>query len=229
MKEILGYKQIAHCDHLVFAVCFFMEGWEMLICVTDRKQCGDDFLQRVEDIARLGADKIILREKDLSCEQYEILAQQCQERCAPYGVPLVINTQVQVAQNLSIGQLHLPLPLLRQQGRPHWAQVLSTSVHSVEQAQEAQRLGVDMLIAGHIFATQCKAGLEPRGLEFLYQVCQAVHLPVYAIGGMTPERVADVWRAGAKGVCVMSGLMRCENIEKEMQHWNQCLDKISKV
>lgn len=200
----------------------------MLICVTDRKQCRGDFLQRVEDIARLGASKIILREKDLSPEEYETLLQQCRERALPYGVPVVANTQLLAAQHLGIGDVHLPLPLLRQQGRPPWVQTLSTSVHSAQEASEAQKLGADFLLAGHVFATQCKAGLEPRGLGFVQSVCSVVGIPVYPIGGMTPERAPLVIQAGAQGVCVMSSLMICEDIEKEMWKWREILGKISK-
>lgn len=200
----------------------------MLICVTDRLHCYGDFLQRVEALAQLGIEKIILREKDLTAEAYEQLLWQCNERCAPYHVPVVANTQWQAAQHLGMGDVHLPLPLLRQQGRPKWVRRLSTSVHSVEQAKEAQQLGADFLLAGHVFATPCKAGLEPRGLEFLSQVCRAVPLPVYAIGGMTPERASEVLRAGAAGICVMSGLMQCECVQKEWKLWGQYLDKIPK-
>lgn len=200
----------------------------MLICVTNRKQCHGDFLQRVEDIARLGAGKIILREKDLSPQEYEKLLKQCQERCTPYGVPVVANTQWQAAQHLGIGDLHLPLPLLRQMGRPDWVQTLSTSVHSAQEAKEAKELGADFLLAGHVFATQCKAGLESRGLEFVHSVCDVVNLPVYPIGGITPERAPAVLQAGAQGVCVMSGLMVCKNIQEEMEHWREKLGKVSK-
>lgn len=82
------------------------------------------------------------------------------------------------------------------------------SVHSVEQAVRAQQLGADFLIAGHIFPTDCKPGLPPRGLEFLGQVCRAVTIPVYAIGGITPENAPLAVKAGAAGVCIMSGAMK---------------------
>ena len=72
-------------------------------------------------------------------------------------------------------------------------------------------MGASYLIAGHIFATDCKRGLPGRGLPFLREVCAAADKPVFAIGGITPGNIADVRNTGAQGVCVMSGLMRCEN------------------
>ena len=62
--------------------------------------------------------------------------------------------------------------------------VIGTSVHSVEDAIKAEQLGATYMTAGHIFATDCKKGLPPRGLDFLKNVCDAVEIPVYAIGGI---------------------------------------------
>ena len=69
-------------------------------------------------------------------------------------------------------------------------------------------LGADYVFAGNIYETECKAGLAGRGLAFLKEVCDNTCLPVYAIGGMTPDRLPDVLEAGAKGACMMSGFMK---------------------
>ena len=76
---------------------------------------------------------------------------------------------------------------------------------------EAQRLGCTCVFAGHIFETDCKRGLKGRGLGFLKEVCRAAEIPVYAIGGISPENYGSVISAGAAGACVMSGFMRCES------------------
>jgi thiamine-phosphate pyrophosphorylase len=85
---------------------------------------------------------------------------------------------------------------------------LGVSVHSAEEAVEAEKLGVTYLIAGNIYETDCKKGLPGKGLEYLEAVCQAVSVPVYAIGGITKEHILDVEQAGAAGGCMMSGLMK---------------------
>jgi len=99
------------------------------------------------------------------------------------------------------------MPALRSYQKTSLSPIIGASVHSVVEAGDAQALGADYLIAGHIFATDCKAGVPPRGLAFLRQVCQAVSVPVFAIGGITADKVPAIRAAGAKGCCIMSEAM----------------------
>lgn len=87
---------------------------------------------------------------------------------------------------------------------------IGCSVHSVEEAIEAKRLGAAYITAGHIYATDCKKALAPRGLGFLKDVCQSVSIPVYAIGGIGIDdgRRQEVKQYGAKGSCIMSAMMK---------------------
>lgn len=86
---------------------------------------------------------------------------------------------------------------------------IGTSVHSVEDAKEAERLGVSYMTAGHIYVTDCKKGLAPRGLGFLKDVCSTVNVPVYAIGGIKFDKKQweELKQKGASGGCIMSGMM----------------------
>ena len=96
-------------------------------------------------------------------------------------------------------KLHLPLEMLKTIGRPEGLTLLGTSIHSVEDAKEAGRLGADYVFAGNIFETDCKKGLPGRGLEFLENVCKEVDIPVYAIGGITAGKNApDPWDRGSR-------------------------------
>ena len=90
--------------------------------------------------------------------------------------------------------------------RQQWA-CLGTSCHSLADIREAAGLGCHYAVAGHIFATDCKRGLPGRGTDFLRAACQVTTLPVFAIGGITPDRLPVVLAAGASGACVMSGMM----------------------
>ena len=87
--------------------------------------------------------------------------------------------------------------------------VIGTSVHSVDEALEAERLGATYVAAGHIYVTDCKKGLAPRGLKFLQTVCKSVSLSVYGIGGIKfdPAQWQELESAGAAGGCIMSGMM----------------------
>jgi len=183
----------------------------MIISVTNRLLCKGNFLERIEQIAKARPHSIILREKDLPAGEYEKLAAQCLEICSMYNVPLVINSYIEVARKLKIPDIHLPAELFRR----HHDELRSfentgVSVHSVEEAVCAERLGACYLIAGHIFQTDCKKGVPPRGLDFLRQICDAVSIPVAAIGGIAQFNAGDVLQVGANGICTMSQLMVCE-------------------
>ena len=186
-----------------------------LLCVTNRALCREDFLTRLERIARAGADGIILREKDLSPADYRALARQVLALCARHGVPCILHTFSGEAAELGARALHLPLPLLAaldetaRTGFP----CLGASCHSAEEALQAERLGCSYVTAGHIFETDCKAGLPGRGLEFLADVCRRLSIPVYAIGGIAGSNLAAVRAAGAAGACVMSGPMTAPDPE----------------
>ena len=186
-----------------------------LIAVTDSTSCPRPLPEQIERLTKLTQQRpqaVILRAKDIDSESYRTLAKSAQQLCTAASLPLILHSDWQLARELGINRLHLPLALLHQIPaceRAHFAW-LSTSVHSVDEALEAQSLGASVLIAGHIYATQCKAGLAPRGLSFLHEVCKAVQLPVYAIGGIGFNKAqhAELLAQGARGACVMSAYMR---------------------
>lgn len=186
-----------------------------LIAVTDSASCPRPLAEQIERLTKLTElrpQAVILRAKALDKAAYRTLALQAQQSYEAAGIALILHSDWQLAHELGISMLHLPLALLRQMTACERAYFtwLSTSVHSVGEAQEAQALGATVLIAGHIYTTQCKAGLVPRGLGFLQNVCSAVSLPVYAIGGIGFDAAqhAELQANGACGACVMSAYMR---------------------
>lgn len=191
------------------------ESLKNLVCVTNRHLFDDAggqsaFLARLERIAAAHPAAIVLREKDMEEGDYEALAREVQAICRRHQVPFIAHTFIGVAAQLDPDALHLPLPLLRRlrESGVSLPAHLGTSCHSLEDVREAERLGCSYLVAGHIYATTCKPGLPPRGLAFLRAVTAATELPVYAIGGITPMRLAEILAAGAAGGCAMSSLMQ---------------------
>lgn len=182
----------------------------MLICVTQRGLCrGEDFLERLRRLAQARPYAVLLREKDLLPPAYAQLARQAQDICGQAGVRLILRRPTAAEAQRPVW-LHLSLPELRAYRREAEPSLtLGASVHSVAEAEEAQALGAAYLVAGHIYATDCKRGLPPRGLSFLRDVCRAVDVPVFAIGGITPDKVPQLWASGARGWCVMSDAMTC--------------------
>lgn len=186
-----------------------------LIAVTNSATCPRPLAEQIDRLTKLTElrpQAVILRAKSLDKAAYRTLALQAQQSCEAAGIPLILHSDWQLARELGISMLHLPLALLRQISEYERAYFtwLSTSVHSVGEAQEAQELGATVLIAGHIYTTHCKAGLAPRGLSFLQAVCSAISLPVYAIGGIGFDATqhAELQANGARGACVMSAYMK---------------------
>lgn len=178
-----------------------------IISVTNRGIC-DDFFVQLKKISDEGIP-VILREKDLPEDEYEAMAKKVMEFCPD----VILHTYISSAKKMGCKRIHLPMHILKTADLSDFKTV-GVSVHSIEEAVEAQKLGATYITAGHIFKTDCKKGVAPRGLSFLKSVCGCVDIPVMAIGGISPENAAETINMGAAGVCVMSGLMRCDDIKK---------------
>lgn len=213
-----------------------------IIAVTNRHLCSRPFMEQLERICKLHPHAIVLREKDMPEAEYLSLARDVTALCKEYDVQCILHSFINVAVELNHPYIHLPLPILEKYasascqhfmpdvistqsyknaaGYQQFFKVIGTSVHSVEDAIKAEQLGATYMTAGHIFATDCKKGLPPRGLDFLRNVCGAVQIPVYAIGGiniassegddsiLNVPRLKEVMECGAAGGCIMSGMMR---------------------
>ena len=179
------------------------------IAVTNRNLCKRPYFDVIRDLSKKEVETIILREKDLSEEEYYKIAKKCKEICEQNKASLTIHNFIDVARRLGIKKIHLPYPVfLKEAGNLGDFESVSTSIHRPEEAVKAQELGADFVFAGHIFLTDCKKGLAPRGLEFLREVVEAVDIPVYGIGGINEENIDQVMECGAAGGCMMSGFMK---------------------
>lgn len=177
-----------------------------IICVTNRNLCRGDFISRLKELCENNIE-VILREKDLPEKEYHALAKKALSVCPD----ITLHTFVNAAHGLGVNKIHLPLYLVNGDTKKEF-EVVGASIHSAREARLAEQLGVSYVTAGHIFTTDCKKGIEPRGIEFLKEIKRAVKIPVYAIGGITPENIPLIKETGADGACIMSGFMQCENI-----------------
>lgn len=190
-----------------------------MLAITNRHLCNNDFLEKIQDICSLNEKdtviksvSIVLREKDLSENDYKDLATKVLKICKENNTECILHTYYKVASELNCKKIHLPLYVLK--SKPDVCKEFNevgVSIHSVNEAIEAINLGATYIIAGHIFATDCKKEIPPRGLSFLSSVCSSVNIPVYAIGGILPANAQKAINAGADGICIMSGLMTCKN------------------
>ena len=181
-----------------------------LIAVTDRALCIDDFAGRIKNIAECGID-VILRAKDMDENSYKALLKQV-------GMKHIIpHSFADAAAELGYKRIHMPLQKLTEQPSLTDHFDVSVSIHSLKQLKVAEALGACAVTAGHVFETACKDGLPGRGLNFIRKIKAYSSVPVYAIGGISPENAASVIEAGADGVCVMSGFMRCGDISEYLR------------
>lgn len=180
-----------------------------LVAFSNRKLCKGSLLEQIDIIAKKKPDMLVLREKDLSEDEYEVLAREVIKKCDEHGIECILHNFIDVAIKLDYKKIHLPLKVLQEnKDKVKYFKKIGVSTHSVEEAVLAERLGADYITAGHVFETDCKKGVKPRGLEFLNKVCNSVDIEVYALGGINEGNMDEALRAGADGVCLMSGFMR---------------------
>lgn len=190
-----------------------------ILAITNRHLCNNDFLTQIQDICLLNEKNtviksvsIVLREKDLSENDYRDLAAKVMKICEKNNTECILHNFYKVARELNCKKIHLPLQVLK--SKPYVCKEfdeVGVSIHSVSEAIEAVNLGATYITAGHIFATDCKKDIPPRGLSFLSSVCSSVNVHVYAIGGISLSNAQKAINTGADGICIMSGLMNCKN------------------
>lgn len=192
-----------------------------------------DIYEVIEKCSSKGADAVILREKDLDYNSLKEVAEGIKNITDKYNIPLIINGNLDVAKEVNAYGYHTGIEGLRKLTfssrilSKHIEKdlgsnyetfkigeydskelVLGVSIHSAEEAIEAERLGADYLIAGNVFETECKPGLKGRGIDFIKKVCESVNIPVIAIGGITPDNLNELINTKVFGVAVMSYGMR---------------------
>ncbi len=180
------------------------------IAITNRHLAGREYFEQIRRIVSLGPYALILREKDLTDEEYEAYAERVKPVCDAYGVLFYLHGHIDLAKRFG-RNVHLPYAgfmELHKGGRLHDLQNISVACHSLEEALRAEECGASEIILGTIFETDCKKGLKGRGTDFVSTVSAACKIPVYAIGGIKPDNLDTVKAAGAAGGCMMSWFMQ---------------------
>lgn len=189
----------------------------LLYAVTDRTWLNGRRLEDdVEAALRGGATMLQLREKDLPYEDYLAEARGIKALCAQYHVPFVIDDDVEVAlacgaDGIHVGQSDMAAGDVRR--RVGESMLLGVSAQTVEQALAAERAGADYLGVGAAFPTSTKLDADVVSRETLTAICQAVHIPVCAIGGVSRDNLLELSGAGVDGVSVISAIFAAGDIE----------------
>jgi len=183
----------------------------MLYLISNRKLAlNKDFYNIIDEAVRGGINAIILREKDLSSEELLKMAVRIKEIIGEKEVKLIINSNFKVAETVEAHGFHTSFNSFINE-KPCFNGILGVSVHSVKEAIEAEKHEAHYILFGHIFKTNCKKDLPPKGLELLMAIKREVNIPVIALGGINPENIKEVKKTGADGVAVMSAIMEAEH------------------
>lgn len=201
-----------------------------LYLVTNRYQDPlETFLKKVEQACQSGVTMIQLREKQLTTNQYYELAKMVKQITDTYQVPLIIDDRLDVclavdAAGLHIGDDELPVSVARQVLGTE--KILGVTAKTVKRALEAEKFGADYLGTGAIFPTTTKENAPITLISTLKDICQAVGIPVVAIGGLTCENIHQLSGTGIAGIAVVRDLMQARDIEARTQEFLTKLDQI---
>lgn len=190
----------------------------LLYAVTDRYWLnGDSLYHQVELAICGGATFVQLREKHMDRESFLAEAKAIQKLCKEYHVPFVIDDEVSIAveidaDGIHVGQSDMKAGDVRSLIGPN--KILGVSVQTVEQAVEAEKNGADYLGVGAVFPTGSKEDAVDVSHETLKAICDAVSIPVIAIGGITKDNVCELKGSGICGIAVISAIFGQKDIKE---------------
>lgn len=188
-----------------------------LYAVTDRSWLKNETLySQVEKALKGGATCVQLREKNMSEQDFLEEALEIKELCGKYGVPLIINDNVDIAvkcgaDGVHVGQHDMKAEDVRAAIGENM--ILGVSAGTVEQAVEAERAGADYLGVGAVFSTTTKLDANAVSHAELKKICASVSIPVVAIGGITEENITCLKGKGIDGVALVSAIFASSDIE----------------
>ena len=201
-----------------------------LYAVTDRHWLGNQtLLEQVQEALDGGATCIQLREKQLDEENFLKEAIEIQKLCKEYHVPFIVNDNVDIAKTMHADGIHVgqsdmeALDVRKELGKDV---ILGVSAQTVEQAKKAEAHGADYLGVGAVFPTGSKDDADDVSHETLQAICEAVSIPVIAIGGITQDNVKELAGSGIVGIAVISAIFAQKDITQATKDLKQATEQM---
>ena len=204
----------------------------LLYAVTDRAWTGERTLyQQVEAALKGGVTCVQLREKDMDDAAFLREAREIRALCRQYEVPFIVNDNVDVAiacgaDGIHVGQEDMAAAEVRRLAGE--GMILGVSVHTVEEALEAVQNGADYLGVGAVFPTSTKTDVDQMTNETLRAICDAVDVPVVAIGGINRDNIGKLSGSGVDGVALVSAIFSADDIEAVCRELRQMSERMVK-
>ena len=190
----------------------------LLYAITDRGSLDKKvFFEKIEEALQGGVTILQLREKELDEDSFTDEAIEVKAICRKYGVPLIINDNVNVAiksgaDGVHVGIEDMPIDEIRRKAPDSF--IIGATCKTVEQAQSAERLGADYMGVGAVFPSPTKKNAVRITREQLKEICSSVSIPAVAIGGITLENVGELQDGGMSGIAVVSAVFSADDIQK---------------
>lgn len=205
----------------------------IIIGITNRSLCAD-FYEQIKKIAESKLDFLIIREKDLNDQELLELSLKVKEELKDTNIKVIINSNIDVAKKIDADGIQLSFKDFVDKSNKLYSEnlinstkivdnfendgdkykvykMIGVSIHSFDEGLQAYKLGADYVIYGHVFQTECKKDLTPRGIEEIKSISAKIDIPIIGLGGINENNFREVIDAGAKGIAIMSSLMTSKN------------------
>lgn len=199
--------------------------------ITERLGQPAWWLPRVVAASEGGVDAVQLRDKSagaLDLQRHALtLGQAFRARPANKRPLVLVNDRLDVALAVGAGGVHLAgrsLPVADAVRLADGRLLVGRSVHSLEEAREAEQQGASYVTFGHVFPSTSKPGLPPRGTDALAEIVRALAIPVLAIGGISRDNLGGVLATGCAGVAVISAILSAPDPRDASRALRQALD-----
>lgn len=211
----------------------FDKKYAILYAVTDRAWIGKQNLyEQVESALKGGATCVQLREKNLDEELFLEEAIKIKSLCKKYGIPFLVNDNVDIAikceaDGVHVGQEDTAVSKVRKLVGDKM--IIGVSVQNINEALESIKNGADYLGVGAMFSTSTKLDANVIPFENLKSVCNAVNIPVVAIGGIGKNNIMKLAGSGVNGVALVSAIFGAKNIEEECRELRRLSEQMIKL
>lgn len=189
------------------------------------------FLTKVNGACLGGATLVQLREKNKSTREYYQLACKVKKLTDAFSIPLIIDDRIDVAMAVGCG-VHLgteDMPISIARSLMGEDAIIGATAKSVEAARQAEKEGADYLGCGAIYPTKTHVKTKLTKVETLDQICEAVHIPVAAIGGLKKDNLEVLANSPIQGICVVSAIMDADDTKQASQELLEAIHKTLRV
>ncbi|OOM80273.1 regulatory protein TenI [Clostridium puniceum] len=215
----------------------------IIIGITNRNLCMD-FYGQIRKIAKSKLNYLIIREKDLKNEKLLNLALKVKEELKDTKIKIIVNSNIDVAKKIEADGIQLSFKNFIEVNNKLYTEneiylknigdnfqiigdsykiykTIGVSIHSYEEGIEAYKLGADYVIYGHVFKCRCKKGIIPRGVKEIKSLSERINIPIIGLGGIDENNFKEVLNSGAKGIAIMSSLMKSHEPKELINKYNK--------